>query len=313
MKEKTKGLIQMKRLVGFSIGHLQNTLGDRKTLEIAAQIGADAVDFALHHRTNDYRRSNSLYSQGEEAIVRYYTDLRDYAHSLGLIISQTHGKLEGFRNIPAEDDALVENTRLDCIATAALGAPVCVVHTTTTIHMGPDAPAELMHRLNMDMFRRILPFAKENGIRIATETFGDATGLNCVDFFGDYEQFHKAYRDVKAIEELKDYLTICMDTGHTNKATRFGSPSSAEVIRRLGSEITILHLNDNDTLTDQHKIPMTGTLNWKDILDALDEIGYSGVYNMELNLRHFGEEMAVETAAFAIKVMRHMLKSRYGE
>ena len=80
----------------------------------------------------------------------------------------------------------------------------------------------------------------------------------------------------------------------------------------MGKHITCLHLNDNDTLTDQHKLPMTGTLNWDAVFDALDEAGYCGTYNMELNLGHFGADFCVETAAFAVKLMKYMLQKRYG-
>lgn len=48
-------------------------------------------------------------------------------------------------------------------------------------------------------------------------------------------------------------------------------------------------------------------------MDALDEIGYGGIYNMELNLRHFGDNFLIETAEFAVKVMRNMLTERYGK
>ena len=58
---------------------------------------------------------------------------------------------------------------------------------------------------------------------------------------------------------------------------------------------------------------MTGTIDWKGIFDALDPIGYRGVYNMELHLDHFGEGFELETAAFAVKLMRFLLQQRYGE
>ena len=80
-----------------------------------------------------------------------------------------------------------------------------------------------------------------------------------------------------------------------------------------GSRIIALHLNDNDTLTDQHKIPKTGTINWDDVLSALDEVGYRGTYNMELNLSTISKNLIVETGEFAVKVMRNMLFERYGE
>jgi sugar phosphate isomerase/epimerase len=83
------------------------------------------------------------------------------------------------------------------------------------------------------------------------------------------------------------------------------------VIRRSGGDIQVLHLNDNDGLTDQHKMPMSGNIDWKDVLNALDEIGYTGVYNMELKLDFYGQEVALQYAALAVAVMRNMLKKRY--
>ena len=47
------------------------------------------------------------------------------------------------------------------------------------------------------------------------------------------------------------------------------------------------------------------------VFDALDEIGYDGYYNMELNLRYFGDEYMVETAEFAVKMLQSFLDRRY--
>lgn len=302
----------MKRMVGISLGNLQSKFGDEEALRIAKSIGADAVDFNVHG--HDYRKASSLFCKSDEEIYEYYDNLRKVADELGLVISQTHGRISGFKNIASEDDALVLNMRLDCLATSALNSPYCVVHSSTTIHLGPDAPAELMHSVNLDMFKRFIPFAKKYGIKIASETFGDASNFNCCDFFGNIDEFVKSYNDVCAIDDNKEYMAICMDTGHSNKAMRFNNPTPADVIRRLGNDIKVLHLNDNDTLTDQHKIPLTGCIDWNDVFDALDEIGYDGVYNMELNLRVIGgKNLEVETADYAIKVMKNLLKNRYGE
>lgn len=301
----------VERKVGISTKYLQEKYGDKKALEIAAKIGADAVDFSLDIK-NDYRNKDSIYSEDEEAVISYYKDLKEYADNVGLIISQTHGRHSGFKNIKEEDDALVENSRLDCLATATLGAPVCVIHNSTSIYMGADPDPKLMHTLSFDMYSRIIPFAKQYEIKIATETFGDAVAYNSCDFFGNIEEFEKAYNRIDEVAELRDYFAVCVDTGHSNKAMRYGNPTPAEVIRRLGSKVEVLHLNDNDTFIDQHKIPMTGVIDWNEVFNALDEINYNGVYNMELNLKHFGENFLVETAEFAIKVMKNFLANRYG-
>lgn len=303
----------MKRKVGISTFDLQKLYGDRRAIEIAKEIGADAIDFNLCD-AYDYRLADNIYAKGEKEIKAYFSSLCDYAASLGIEIFQTHGRGTGFRNLSDEDDALVENARLDCIATAALGAKYCVFHTTTTIFMGADADPKLMHALNDDMFLRILPYARENGVIVATETFGDATGKGCCDFFGNLKEFLTAYDRILQSGEWKDWFRVCMDTGHTNKAMRYnGNPTPEEAIRALGNRIAVLHLHDNDTMTDQHKIPMTGCINWDAVMNALDEIGYEGVYNLEVVLSHFGKNFAVEEARFAVQVMKQMLKNRYGE
>lgn len=299
--------------ISISIGRLQDVYGDKEALRIAKEIGADAVDFNLCGRQWDYRNANSVYNRSDAEIQAYFEDLRHYANDIGLIIGQTHGRITGIKDDKEFDEAFYKNARLDCLATAALGVSTCVMHSVTTIHMGADADPQKMRDMNFEMFCRIIPFAKQYGIKIASETFGDATGLGVVDFFGQYDEFVDSYTRIGAVKDFKQYLTVCMDTGHCHKATRFDQPSVDTFIRQLGKEITVLHLNDNDTLTDQHKMPFSGSLNWNAIFDALDDIGYDGIYNMELNLAFYGRELVVDTAAFAIKVLRRYLNERYAD
>ncbi len=300
--------------ISFSIGRLQKTYGDMRAVEIAAEIGADAIDFDTCGDQFDYRNPNSIFSKSDEEIVEYFTAIKNRADELGLIIGQTHGRITGFTGDPEWNSAVVENARRDCLVAKTLGAPVCIMHAISTIHFGPDADPQMMRDLNFKWFTSVIPFAKQYGIKIATETFGDAPNFGCVDFFGDIDEFLKSYHRVCAVEDFKDYFVMCMDTGHCNKATRFNNnPLAEDAIRMLGSNIKALHLNDNNTLLDQHKMPLTGSINWEDVLDALDEIGYNGIYNMELNLAWFGPELMVETAAFAIKVLRNMLEKHYSK
>lgn len=302
-----------KKKIGFSIGGLQAIYGDKRALEIAAEIGADCVDFATDGfgaSTWDYRNPASIYAQGDEAIVEYYSELRKHAEGLGIWINQTHGRGDGFKNKKEEDDALVENARLDLLAASALGADTCVIHNVTSIFMGANPDPRLMRDLSFDQYMRMLPYAAKYGVKLATETFGDAVRYSSVDFFGDIKEFMMNYNRIKAASEHRDFYTTCVDTGHSNKAMRYGNPTPADVIRMIGRDISVLHLNDNDTFTDQHKIPMTGCIDWNDVLNALDEVGYKGVYNLELNLRNFGDGMEIEMAAFGLKVLRHMLEGR---
>ncbi len=301
----------MNKKIGLSVFTLQHLYGDRKALEIAKKAGADAVDLNICGEDYDYRNPDSIYSKGDEEIIKYFSSLKEYADELGIEICQTHGRIEGFKNIKDEDDAYIENARIDCLVTKTLGCPICVMHGVTTIFLGPDADPKLYRDLNYDMFTRILRHAKNYGVKIATETFGDAARFGCCDFFGNIDEFIKSYNRISAAEDFKDYFITCVDTGHSNKAMRFDNPTPGDVIRMLGSSIGVLHLHDNDTLTDQHKVPMTGCIDWEDVLNALDEVGYNGVFNMEVVLGCFGDGIEEETAAYAVTVMRNMLNRHY--
>lgn len=304
--------------ISLSTWQLQERYGDKETLRIAKEIGADAIDFSLEDFNGryDYRNKKSIYSASEEEFCAYFSNLKKYADELGIEICQTHGRGFGFRNLKDEDDALIENARLDCLATSLLGAPVCVMHAVTTM-FHETASAQFMRDLNFEMFVQILPYAKEYGIKVATETFGDVHGGKCCDFFGNLDEFISSYERVCAIEDNRKYFTVCMDTGHTNKATKFNkNPQVADAIRQLGDRITVLHLNDNNTICDQHLIPFVnknvapidGTIDWAETMKALKDIGYKGVYNLEVNLHRYGEEIMVDTGAFAIKVLRNFLE-----
>lgn len=184
----------------------------------------------------------------------------------------------------------------------------------------PNVTPEQMREMNYRLFSEAIPFAKRYGIKLATETFGDVHGGRACDFFGNLDEFLMAYERIASDGDNRDYFAVCLDTGHSNKASRFGSnPKVPEVVRALGERIEVLHLNDNDSLFDQHLIPFVGTggygisgcVDWEKTLDALDKIGYGGIYNMELFLPRYGDELIVDTAAFALKVMKNTLKNRY--
>lgn len=306
--KKQKKEEHMANKIAIPLGWLQAKYGDKKAIAFAKEAGADAVELIL--RYNDFQKEDSVYSKGDEAVIAYYSELREYIEELGLFVSQTQGRITGFLNDKEKDEAFVENTRLDCLATATLGAPILGVHNATSMRLGPNVDAKLMHQLSYDMYTSVLPYAKQYGIKIATVTFGDAVHYVSCDFFGQIEEFTKAYKNIKRIKEFKKHFTICMDTGHTNKAERFGNPSPADTIRILGKEISSVHLNDNDRIHDSHKMPMMGTINWEDVFNALDEIGYNGVYTMFINTSYFGDGFEMEYAKFAIKFLRYKLEER---
>lgn len=297
----------MSKLIGLSTGSLQKAFGDIKALEIAKACGADAVDFDLDNKFfNEPDIEGALYSKGEDAVAEYYRGIKKYADGLGLFISQTHGRCTSFCGKEDRDEVTVVKTGLDCLATATLGAPACVVHSVGCGQFGVDYDIRYVRDLSFDLYMRTLPFARKYGVKIAAENFGIDGKLKIPEPYGMADEIVALCERVEATE-YKDDFTFCVDTGHANAATPFGQPSAGDVIRLLKGRFSIVHLHDNDCTADQHHMPMCGKINWKDTVCAFDEVGFDGVYNMELNLVRFGKNVAEEYGSFAVKVMKNLL------
>lgn len=302
----------MEKKIGVYLHHLQNKHGDKYVLDLAKKIGADAFDFTLCQ--HDISRAGDLYSKGVSEVKKYFSDLKKYADSIGIEIRQTHGRLIGYGVTPEGNETFIKNAELDLIAAAELGAKYCVVHTPAYNWVGGDRSDDEMRDIGFNLFNNILPYAKREGVKIAAETHGDASKYGKMEFFGYINNLVELCEKIKTSTEYGDYICVCVDTGHTNLAVKYeGNPSVGDAIRELGSLVEVLHLHDNNGKKDQHKIPMTGDIDWNDVLNALDEINYPGYYNLESEITHFGEGFEAEEAAFAVKVMKHMLKTQYNK
>ncbi len=298
--------------VSLSIDRLQNALGDIEALDMAKAIGLTCVDFCLlqYDCANPY----SVYNKSEDEICEHFTKIKKHADSIGIRIGQTHGRIKAYRYDEEHNKNELASFERDCLATSLLGSKYCVVHA---VHLGLDAPAEDQRKYNSRMFSEYMPYARKYNITVASETLGDTRtpdGRDGVDFFGDLDEFLTHYDELASVKDNDGHICTCIDTGHTNKASRFeGKVSVPQFIRRAGHTIGCLHLNDNDSLTDQHKVPLSGNLDWNEVLSALRDVGYEGTYNMELNLYHFGKSVSMmrDYAEFSVKVMRNLLDEFY--
>ncbi len=273
----------MKKKLGISIEALVRRYGVERALEICSSAGFDAVDFGLELFAFG---KPGVYSASEDEFCSFFEGVRKKADALGLTISQTHGRC----SIYAEGDEdfnrrMLVTSTLDLKATAILGAPACVVHSLTNL-LCPTMSPEAMREQSLVIYGILSQQAAQLGTKVALETFGDA-GPDRLDFFGDVAELKRLYEEIEFPAK-----TLCMDTGHTNKAGRFGIMAPEDAIRYLGKEITLLHLNENNGWTDQHQPPFCGgTVRWGRVMDALEEIGYEGVYNFELELHSKGSQM----------------------
>lgn len=293
--------------IGLSIGPLQSKYGDERALEICAEAGFDSVDFNM-------RKFDKNIDISDEEVIEFFSKIKEKADSLGLAISQTHGRVRSLTPDEEYCKFVRKAARFDLLGTKVLGAPSCVIHNITTIWW-PDADAEFMQTKNKEFLDYLVPFAEEFDVNIGMETFGDATrhGKRVIDFFGDSRELKKQFDMLDTNKKV-----ICMDTGHTNKAHNVGADDGSEVpdvvesIYMFGKDLKILHLNDNNGFTDQHLPPlvkMQGGVDWKGAFEALDAIGYDGYYNFELALGNWGESIE-EFVHFLGKYLRNAVDGK---
>ena len=288
--------------IGLSCGALLHRYGTRRGLEICKESGFDAVDFDLEA----YDLPDDIYGGSADAFEAHFTDIRKQAADLELEISQTHGRCSTYW---PDDEPRREwvnaVTEKDLHASALLGSPACVVHFINSTRWGKQ-PADVMRSKSLEMFRAIIPFAETHRVKIALETFGASRiqGARIREFFADPAEFKWQYDQMDT-----EYKTMCVDTGHTHEAESFWVPPPEEMIRILGRDISILHLHDNTGHWDDHLVPGMGNINWPAVFDALDEIGYTGVYNFELN-PYFAGPLLEEYTHFLGKYLRRFVDSR---
>lgn len=274
----------VKRPISLSVGEVQTRYGDERTLEMARRAGFDAVDMDVMC----YGRGQlpDVYHMPEDQFEEYFTRIRRRAEQLGLAIAHTHNIMSAYRpNDAAYNKELLMRCKKGIQASRLLGCRYTVTHCINSYRWGDETPPEVMHRENQRMFADFLDVIEQNNVCAALESFGRSTDDHC-DCFGDARRMLQEYESLPT-----RHKAFCLDSGHTHTVASMGQPTVPEFIRLFGSRIRLVHLHDNDGLLDQHLIPGQGTINWPEVFDALEEIGYQGYFNYEIILRWFGQSI----------------------
>lgn len=159
----------------------------------------------------------------------------------------------------------MQKLAIEC--TAEAGGEICVVHPMN------DAALEE----NAEMYAMPLPFAREHGVKIATENMYNWDSKAAHSCFAACSTSESFLAHLNAVNDL--YFVACLDIGH---AEMEGSGDGAgNMIRALGPHLQALHLHDNDRINDFHQIPGFMSIDFGEVVRALKDIGYSGWFTLE--------------------------------
>lgn len=267
--------------IGINVSPYEHTYGrygKDKFLKIKRH-GYDAIDYNIADTDTE------LYSANESELKQIVNVERAAAQSAGIQISQVHGP---WRWPPQDGSAQDREERLEkmkksVLITSMLGCEHLVIHPIMPFGIEDLKIGKQQEtwNINYEFFQALLPFAKQHGVTICLENmpmrhFSIATPEHVLEFV-------KQFND--------DHFKICLDTGHVSV---FPDLSVGNEIRKLGEDIKVLHIHDNEGKRDSHLYPSKGIIDWQDFVKALETIGFGGVLSLEIGLPEHLEDDAFD-------------------
>lgn len=176
--------------------------------------------------------------------------------------------LQGHLRFPAKicsDPAVMDYLVRQLELYAAIGIRCAVLHTESKADMKLEG--EEWFSRNVEALRTLLSRIGHVDITVCLENMRSYN--ESVDILLEY---------IARVGSPK--LGICLDTGHLNNTH---ASTQREFILKAGKHLKALHIADNEGERDQHMAPFgRGTVDFEQVVAALREIGYEGMFNYEI-------------------------------
>ena len=262
--------------ISTEIHSAASIVGEERAVEYIAKAGFDAWDFSMFSMCRyDWGTrallENSHPLAGNE-YLRFSRNLKRIGLDYGIVCNQSHAPFP----TSCKEIRSYYKRAIEC--TAEAGGEICIIH--------PDNNKAAEE--NAEFYQELLPFAKEHGVKIATENmwnWDNQKDESCFAACATPDSFCK-HIDVVGSE----WLVACLDIGHAEM--RGNNTSAVEMIKALGSRLQALHIHDNDQWHDSHQIPFSMNIDFGPIVEALKEIHYKGYFTLEADryLEKYTEE-----------------------
>lgn len=189
----------------------------------------------------------------------------------GLRFEIGHLPFTGGETQGEEMEAFCEKMHRAIDAAALLGLGYAVMHpNTSTLPMARYDRAAQHEKI----MRHLAPFvehADRVGLKTVVENMRIVPGMR---YAHRYCQFPDELCDVA--DALG--LGVCWDFGHAN----ISGVRQSEGIGYVGKRLKVIHVNDNSAVDDEHILPFTGSVDWRDAMHGLAKVGFEGLFNFEL-------------------------------
>ena len=254
--------------ISTEIASAARIVGEEKAIELIAKAGFDAWDFSMFSMCRyDWKEKKPIFTDhplcSGDALA-FARKLKRVGLDCGIVCNQSHAPF------PSCCPEIRDRYKLALECTAEAGGSICIIH--------PDNNKSAEE--NAEMYFELLPFAKECGVKIATENMWNWNGEKNHASPAACSSPESFAEHFKAVND--DFFVACLDIGH---AEMKGLDTSApEMIKSLGEKLQALHIHDNDKWHDSHQIPFSMDIDFDAVVKALKEIGYSGYFTLEADV-----------------------------
>ena len=251
--------------ISTEISSAAKIVGEEKAVEYIAKSGFDAWDFSMFAMCEyDWEKQMILKNDHPLASGNYLAfarRLKRIGEDNGIVCNQSHAPF------PSSCPEIRSYLKRAIECTAEAGGKICIIH--------PDNNKTALE--NAEMYDELLPFAKECGVKIATENMWNWDNKKQQSSFAACATSESFVEHLDAVND--DFFVACLDIGH---AEMRGSGSGAvNMIYSLGERLKALHIHDNDRWHDSHQIPFSMSISFYDIVKALKDINYQGYFTLE--------------------------------
>ncbi len=294
----------------------RNVVKDENPLEgfmMLRRAGFACCDFSLNAYLGNemlyHQEVNGFFDQPSAAWRDFFASHKEAAGLAGIRISQMHMPYPVYVPGGAKElnDYLFQVVAPKSLEICAfLDCPYIVVHGFKLSHYLGCEEAEWERTARF--LESLAPLAGKLGVCVCIENLYTSVGGHIVE--GPGCNAEKAAARIDALNERAggEVFGFCFDTGHANLAgIRF-----EDFIGALGHRLKVLHIHDNDGVSDLHQIPFTFTrsrenlssTDWGGFVRGLKKIGYNGVLSFETapSLTAFPEVMKQDVLGFIARI-----------
>ncbi len=171
------------------------------------------------------------------------------------------------------------------------GVHLFVIHASGEPIADPDRPARLA--ASKKSLAELAGYAASFGSTIAVEDLP----RTCLG---------NRSKELLDLVSADDRLRVCFDTNHLL------GEKIPDFIRNVGSKIITTHVSDYNFVDERHWLPGEGGIDWNELFDCLDGIGYCGPILYEINPLKVGHkiERSRDITASDVKANHVCLENR---